>query len=548
MNDNVDTGDAANFPSESQAPSPIPPASPGPTPDATTPIEPTPAPSASITPPLHTSSDDSPEPLSEIEIPAELDREVEAALAAEMSSGATSQSIASSADVEYESGKELIGTVVNISDEDIFIEFGPKSQGVLPRGQFGKKEPLEPGRRIDVVVERYDNETGLLILNRKGAIQRATWNNLVKGAVIEGRATGVVKGGLELDIQGIRAFMPLSQISIIPMKDISVLLNQKIRCVVMEVNARKKNLLVSRRKILEIEAKEARENALRELEVGQTRKGIVRSLTEYGAFVDLGGIDGLLHVSDMSWSRITKPSDVVEVGQEIEVNVLKIDSDRDRISLSLKDTLPDPWSGVEERFPSGSSVKARIIRLANFGAFAEVESGVEGLIPISEMSWSRISTASEVVREGDMVDAVVIRVEPKLRRMALSIKQVQQDPWDQVFDSFPVKSLVKGKVTKLTDFGAFVEIVSGVEGLVHISELSQQHVKSCSEVVKEGEEIETRVIGVDKENRRISLSVKAVEVSESLDAPPETAEVGPPKPTKKRKKPLRGGLSSHYDW
>lgn len=486
--------------------------------------------------------------MSEIEIPAELDKEVAAALNAEMLGDATSASPVTTADSEFEPGKEVTGTVVNVSEEDIFIEFGPKSQGVLPRAQFGKKEPIEPGRRIDVVVERFDEGTGLLILSRKGAIQRATWMNLTKGMIIEGRATGVVKSGLELDVQGIRAFMPLSQISMTPMKDTSVLLNQKIRCVVLEVNARKKNLLVSRRKALEIEAKESKETLLKELEAGQTRNGTVRSLTEYGAFVDLGGVDGLLHVSDMSWSRVNKPGDVVEVGQEIEVNIVKIDTERGRISLSLKDTIPDPWAGVSDRFPAGTAVKARIVRLASFGAFAEVESGVEGLIPISEMSWSRIRTAAEAVREGDMVDTVVIRVEQKDRRIALSMKQAQKDPWAEVLESFPAQSLVTGKVTRLTDFGAFVEIVPGVEGLVHISELSNDHVKVCSDVVKEGEEIETRVLGVDLENRRISLSVKAVKVQEASPQQIEAAAAEPAAPPKKRKKPLRGGLSSHYDW
>ncbi len=591
MNDHIDSGDSTNItpkpeenasptppntptrippasstPPAPMPPTPIPPASSAPQPppvsiEPTAPVTPTrippaaqadPVPPTPVPPPPPPAE---PEPsaspmdlMGDIEIPAELDKEVAAALAAEMSGVSTSSSPDTTADGKFEPGKEVTGTVVNISEDDIFIEFGPKSQGVLPRNQFGKKETVEPGRRIDVVVERYDEETGLLILARKGAIQRATWANLSKGMIVEGRATGVVKSGLELDVQGIRAFMPLSQISIIPMKDTSVLLNQKVRCVVLEVNARKKNLLVSRRKVLEIEAKESKEKLLTELEAGQTRKGIVRSLTEYGAFVDLGGIDGLLHVSDMSWSRVNKPGDVVEVGQEIEVSVVKIDTERGRISLSLKETTPDPWAGVSDRFPAGTSVKARVVRLASFGAFAEVESGVEGLIPISEMSWSRIRTSNEAVREGDMVDTVVIRVEQKDRRIALSMKQAQKDPWAEVLESFPAQSLVTGKVTRLTDFGAFVEIVSGVEGLIHISELSTEHVKACSDVVKEGQEIETRVLGVDLENRRISLSIKAVKVQEVTAEQIEAIAQEPAKPPKKRKKPLRGGLSSHYNW
>lgn len=442
-------------------------------------------------------------------------------------------------------GSELTGTVVGVSEDEVFLEFDAKSQGVLPRSQFGKKEVVEPGRRVDVAVERYDAEANLLFLNRKGAIQRATWNNLSRGNVVEGRVTGVIKGGLEVNLHGIRAFMPASQVDTTPMKDISVLLNEVVRCEVIDLDRRAKNVVLSRRKIIVQEQAETREKLKSELEAGQVRKGVVGNITEFGAFVDLGGIEGLIHISDLSWGTVEKVTDVLSPGQDVEVRVLKIDAKRERISLGLKQARPDPWAIVPERYPLGTALTVRIVRTVDFGAFAELEPGVEGLIPISEMSWTRVHSASSVASVGDVVDAIVIRIEPEKHRLALSMKQAQPDPWAGVLETFSEQSLVTGRVTRLADFGVFVELAPGIEGLVHISELSDRRVRSCSEVVKIGEEIESRVLGVDKENRRISLSVKQVQApAKGTDlASPE-----PAKPKKKRKKPLRGGLTSHFDW
>ncbi len=446
---------------------------------------------------------------------------------------------------KIESGTELTGTVVGVSGDDVFLDFGAKQQGVVPHSQFGKKETVTNGRRVDVSVERFDADAGLLIVNRKGALQRATWTNLSRGMIVEGRVTGVIKGGLELDLKGIRAFMPGSQADIVPMKDVSLLLNELVRCEVVEFDRRNKNVIVSRRKAMEKELAESREKLKEELEAGQTRKGIVRRITEFGAFVDLGGIDGLLHIREMSWGTVEKVTDVVQEGDKVEVMVLKVDMKRDRISLGLKQTLPDPWRTSGDRYSEGMALKVRVVRLADFGAFAELEPGIEGLIPISEMSWTRVKSSSDVVSVGDMVDCKIIRVEPGKRKLALSMKQAQGDPWSGVLESFEPQSIVTGTVTRLADFGAFVELKPGVDGLVHISEMSDRRIKSCSEVVQVGQEVETRVIGVDQENRRISLSIRQVTTPEGAQA--ATASYEPQKP-KKRKKPLRGGLSSHYDW
>ncbi len=444
-----------------------------------------------------------------------------------------------------EPGDELTGTVAGFSDEDIFLQFGVKLQGVVPRSHFGKKELIEAGRRVDIVVERYDRNNDLLMCARKGAAQRATWTNLSTGMLVDGRVTGMNKGGLEVDLKGIRAFLPASHVDIGHLKDISVLIGESVRCEVLEVDRRAKNVLVSRRKVLEKERAEASAKLLEELVEGQICKGVVGNLTEFGAFVDLGGVDGLLHISDLKWTSVDKVSDVVTPGQTVEVKVLRIDRERDRISLGLKQVTPDPWQGVEEKYPVGTPLKARIMRVAGFGAFAELEEGVDGLIPVSEMSWGRIIRTADAVSVGNMVDVVVIRVEPGKRRIALSMKQATPDPWAEALAGFEPGMLVKGKATRLTDFGVFVELIPGVEGLIHISELSDQRVRACSDVVEVGQEVETRVLGVDPEKRRIALSIKAVAQApaEQLEAPADR-----PQPPRRRKKPLRGGLSSDWDW
>lgn len=447
-------------------------------------------------------------------------------------------------------GVELIGTVVSVTDNEVFLEFGPKAQGVMPRSQFGKKEPVTVGRQVEVVFEQFDAGSGLLQVNRKGAAQRATWTSMTVGSIVSGRVTGVVKGGLELDLKGIRAFMPASQADVVPMKDTSVLLNQNVDCEVVELDRRSKNVIVSRRRILERELAKRREEIKASLAAGQVHRGVVRRIADFGAFVDIGGVDGLLHIRDLSWGTVDKVTDVVKVGDEIDVSILKIDEKRERISLGLKQTRPDPWANAGEKYPVNSSLKARVVRLANFGAFAELEPGVEGLIPVSEMSWNRVRGPGDVVKVGDMVDCVILRAELDKRRIALSMKQAQPDPWAGVLEAFAPQSTVQGKITRLADFGAFVEIAPGVEGLIHISELSDKRVRTCADAVKEGQTVDARVLGVDKENRRISLSIRALTAPAPSESPAPADSTGrkpaPAKPA--RKKPLRGGLASHFKW
>ncbi|MCP4247281.1 MAG: S1 RNA-binding domain-containing protein [bacterium] len=480
----------------------------------------------------------------------DLAREVEAAMAAMDESELaelTGKAPAPQRDQD-EAGAVRQGRVVGIYGDDVFVDLGGKSQAVVPRSQFGKEEVLEIGAPTEVVIERFEPESGLLIASRDGAIRHAHWDSLFVGAVVEGRVTGMNKGGLEVNLNGIRGFLPASQVDIVHVKDISTLLSQKVCCEIIELKKRSRNVLLSRRKVLERERQEAKDKLLAELQPGQLHQGVVGNLTDFGAFVDLGGVDGLLHISDLSYGQVSKVEDLLHVGQTVEVKVLKVDKERGRISLGLKQVKPDPWANAAEKYAVDTRLTVRVLRTEKFGAFAELEAGVQGLIPLSEMSWTRIGRASDVVKVGEMVEAVVIRVEPQKRRIALSLKQTQTDPWSEVLKCFPQDTVCQGKVTKCAEFGAFVEIAPGIEGLVHISELSDRRVSKCEEVVQPGEQVEVRVLGVDTEQRRISLSVKAVHTA-PLEAPAGEApdKEGPPK-KKKRKRPLRGGLASHFEW
>lgn len=470
--------------------------------------------------------------------------EMDAADLAELSGG-----FSAAGSRTLEKGAEVTGTVVGVRGDDVFLDLGQKDQGVVPRSHFGRNEDLSVGRRVDVLIERRDDANGLIICNRKGAIQRATWINMERGMIVEGRVTGLNKGGLEVDLKGIRAFLPASQVDVHFMKDISTLIGQTVTCEVTEVDRRNRNVLLSRRRVLERELAEKKQQLLAQLEVGQVRKGIVRNIAEFGAFVDIGGVEGLIHISDLSWRPVAKVTDIVQTGQEVEVRILKIDMEKDRISLGLKQALPDPWTGAADRYVEGQSTRARVVRIVDFGAFAELEEGIEGLIPISEMSWGRVHAPSQVVSVGDEVDVRIIRVDVAKRRIGLSMKQAQPDPWAGVVEGFVKGSLVKGTVTRLETFGVFVSLVPGVEGMIHISELSDKRVKTCADVVAVGQEVEARVLEVDVAKRRIALSLKAAATPSAAHAPEAdgaTHATGSPKGRKKR--PVRGGLSTDWDW
>ncbi len=438
------------------------------------------------------------------------------------------------------------GRIDHVAGDMVFIDLGGKSPGLVSINEFNKGESVQPGTIIEVFVERFDERDGLFILSKRKAETEGLWASMQPGTVVEGRVTGMNKGGLEIDIKGIRAFMPASQVDLAHIHDISVFLQQTIRAEVTQVDRSDENVVLSRRKLLEKERVAARDRLMTELAEGQVRQGVVRSITPYGAFIDLGGVDGLLHVSDMSWSRVKDATDVVQPGQNIEVKVLKIDREKDRISLGLKQILANPWDSVAGRYETGQRIKGRVTRLAEFGAFVEVEPGLEGLVPISEMSWvKRIRHPSELVQEGSLVDVVVLQIDTQKHRMSLGMRQVQDNPWSGASLRYAPEQIVAGKVTRLTDFGAFIEVEPGIEGLVHISQLADHHVRRVSDVVQPGQDVQARVLSIEPENQRLSLSLKGAHAAE--DRGPlagETADRDKDGKKSKRKRPLRGGLDS----
>ena len=433
------------------------------------------------------------------------------------------------------------GTVVAVQDDALLVDLGGRSEGMLPASQFDDETMPEVGDVVEVTIEGYDESEGLILLSRKGAVLAATWDTLEKGSIVEARVTGHNKGGLEVSIDGIRGFMPISQIEMYRVEDLAGYLHHKLTCEVIEIDRSGDNVVVSRREVLEREAAEQREMQFKELQVGQIVPGVVRSIMPYGAFVGIGAVDGLLHISDMSHSRIEDPTEIVTEGQQVQVKILKISEEDGRISLGLKQVQPDPWDGAAAKWPADHVVSGRVVRLADFGAFVELEPGVDGLIPISEFSFERrIHHPSEMIAVGDVIKVRVLKLDVEAKRISLSLKRVGDDPWIGASVRWPVDSIAEGVVTRLADFGAFVELAPGVEALVHISEAASGHVRSIAEAVREGQTVQAKVLSVDEDSRRISLSIKQVQ-----DTPWYTGPEGDPpaaEEPKKRKRPLKGGL------
>jgi small subunit ribosomal protein S1 len=417
-------------------------------------------------------------------------------------------------------GEVLQGTVLSVTDKDVIVDFGYKSEGLVPKEQFALPDgstQVRAGDVIDVMVDRQGVQPeGYILLSHTRARGLRAWDNLEKahhdGLILSGRVLARVKGGLSVDV-GVAAFMPGSQIDVRPIHNLDTWVGKDIPVKIVKLNRRRGNVVVSRKIAIEDDLNARKSAALSDLGEGSIVTGTVKNLTEYGAFIDLGGIDGLLHVSDMSHGRVTHPNEVVNVGDEITVKVLKFDKDKERISLGLKQLIPDPWESVNERYPMGEKVIGRVVSVTDYGAFIELEAGVEGLIHISEMTWSRrMKHPSKVVHVGDQVEAVVLEVKPKDRRVSLGIKQLEADPWTTVADRYAIGSVVEGRVRKLTDFGAFIEIEEGIDGLVHISDLSwTKRVKHPSEVLKKGQLVQAVILQIDAANRRLSLGVKQLQ-------------------------------------
>jgi small subunit ribosomal protein S1 len=425
---------------------------------------------------------------------------------------------AEAAAVEAYGDKVVSGTVLKATDKHLVVDVGLKSEGLVPIEQVLDHTGavrFNPGDVIDVVIEREEPEGGYLVSFEKAQRFRV-WDVIEKAAndktPVMGTVISRVKGGLTVDI-GLKAFLPGSQLEIRPVRNLDGYLGQQIEVRVIKLNKKRGNVVVSRKEILEEEQTAKRSTTLEQLGEGAVLTGTVKNLTDYGAFVDLGGIDGLLHITDMSWGRLTHPRDLVNVGDEIQVKVLKFDKDKQRVSLGFKQLTPDPWLDATERYPVGAHVKGRVLSVTDYGAFVELEQGIEGLVHLSEMTWSkRLKHPSKLVKPGDEVETVVLSVNPADRRISLGMKQLLDNPWENLTERYPAGTVVEGRVRNLTDFGAFIEIEDGIDGLVHVSNLSwTKRVKHPSEVVKKGEKVKAVVLGVEPQNRRLSLGIKQLQ-------------------------------------
>jgi small subunit ribosomal protein S1 len=405
-------------------------------------------------------------------------------------------------------------TVTEIrGDKDVIVDINGKSEGFIPQAEFPDMAEVQVGMEIEVYLERLENKDGTPTVSYDRALQIRKWEsieaNCQEGSIVQGRVKSVVKGGLIVSV-GVDAFMPSSQIDVNPPKNLEGFVGQTFDFKIIKINKEKKNLVVSRRELIEEQRGESRRKLLEEVKPGVIRRGIVKNITDYGAFVDLDGLDGLLHVTDMSWGRIGHPSEVVKVGEEITVMVVEVDRERERVSLGLKQTQSNPWEGIEKRYPVGTKVHGKVVNLVAYGAFIEIEGGVEGLVHVSELSWTkRVQKPSDILKVGQEVDAVILNVNKEEQKISLGIRQLETNPWEKVRHSYPVGARDRGKVRNLTNYGAFVELEDGIDGMVHVSDMSwTRRINNPAEVMKKGDDVEAIVLDVDVDQQRISLGVK----------------------------------------
>ncbi|HEY7510029.1 MAG TPA: 30S ribosomal protein S1 [Vicinamibacteria bacterium] len=416
----------------------------------------------------------------------------------------------------FAEGEVVRGVVLQVSESEVIVDVGYKSEGIIPIDEFRDetgKLAIKVGDTVDVLLEKTEDKEGYVVLSKEKAEKMKVWDDVERAyqerRVVTGRVIERVKGGLAVDI-GVRAFLPGSQVDLRPVRNLDSLKGQELRMRVIKVNKKRGNIVLSRKAVLEEENAEKKHHTLETLEEGKVLMGTVKNITEYGAFVDLGGIDGLLHITDMSWGRINHPTEVVNVGDEIRVVVLKFDRESERVSLGLKQLKADPWTTATIRYPAGARVKGKVVSLTDYGAFVELEQGVEGLIHVSEMSWSKkVKHPSKILTVGQEVECVVLGIDQEAHRISLGLKQVESNPWQELAEKYPIGARLKGKVRNLTEFGAFVEVEEGIDGLIHISDLSwTKRVKHPSEVLKKGDTVEAIVLNIDAENQRLSLGLK----------------------------------------
>ena len=415
---------------------------------------------------------------------------------------------------EFEEGQLVSGKILAINEKEVAIDIGFKSEGVVPIDEFTNPAELKIGDDIEVFLDNVEDKEGQLVLSKKKADFMRVWERVLaaheRGEILQGRCVRRIKGGIVVDLMGVDAFLPGSQIDVKPIRDFDAYIGQTLDFKVVKVNELRKNIVVSHRVLIEELNSEQRKKILSSLEKGQILEGTVKNITDFGVFIDLGGVDGLLHINDLSWGRVSHPSEIVRLDEKIRVQVLDFNEAKDRISLGLKQLQPHPWTGVDAKYPVGTIIRGKVVSISDYGAFVELEKGVEGLIHISEMSWTQhIRHPSKVVAVGEMVDAKVLNIDLEERKISLGLKQLEPDPWDNIESKYPIGSQQRGVVRNLTNFGAFVELEEGIDGLVHISDLSwTKKIRHPGEVVKKGEEIDVVVLNVDKGARRISLGYK----------------------------------------
>ncbi len=414
----------------------------------------------------------------------------------------------------FSEGSIVDGKVLEVRANEVLVDIGYKSEGVISGQEFADLSQVKVGDQLNVLLDAIENEDGMVVLSKIKADQKLRWEKVLashaEGGVVEGTVKSRVRGGLIVDVDGVDAFLPGSQIDVVPVHNTDAFVNGRYEFKILKINPERRNIIVSRRELIEERMRDKKKILMTTILPGQMRRGKVKNITDFGVFVDLDGLDGLLHITDMSWGRIKHPSEMVQVGQELNVVILDVDQDRERVSLGLKQTLANPWDGIESRYPVGSRLRGKVVNLVPYGAFVELEPGVEGLVHVSEISWTkRIARASDVLSVGDDVDVVVLNINKDEQKIALGIRQTSENPWDTVQERYPVGSRITGTVRNFTSYGAFVELEDGIDGMIHVSDMSwTRKVNHPSEVLQKGEAVDAVVLEVDSDNKRISLGLK----------------------------------------
>jgi small subunit ribosomal protein S1 len=426
--------------------------------------------------------------------------------------------------LSFAPGQIVKGTILEVRPKEVLVDIGYKSEGVISASEFADMSAIKVDDAIDVLIERLENKDGMIVVSHEKAEFKKNWERILticnEGGTILGKVKSVVKGGLLVNI-GVEAFLPASQVDITPPRNLQEFVGNSYDFKVVKINQDRQNIVLSRRELIEQERSERRSKLLSEMMPGDIRKGTVKNITDFGAFIDLNGLDGLLHITDMSWGRIGHPSEMVRVGEELDVVVLDINREKERVSLGLKQKSQNPWESIEQKFPIGTKIKGKVVNLVPYGAFVELEPGVEGLVHVTELSWTkRIAKPSDVLQQGQEIEAVVLGINREEQKISLGVRQLETNPWDNAPEKYPVGTKIKGKVRNLTSYGAFVELEEGLDGMVHVSDLSwTRKINHPSEVLKKGDEVEAVVLEIDKTNQRISLGIKQLDIDpwENID-------------------------------